>query len=230
MYRRCTLSLLLYVHVCVRAYLHSPLLLRIIRAETPLARPSLGEPAGAAFSSELTSAPCCFNKSVSVLEISNNHSGQTSSLMKQLPARHKTQLNLAFSSEETLFNSLFHSQSTSSITFACILHFFFPPSVTYGQNFLQYVHVWTRGLVGLGGRRQNTATAALMHTDKHTLAHISLSGVFFFCKFSFRRFITAAHQSKPRSTLAALSPDTQKQTLPGEIILTATHAFHPLHH
>lgn len=52
--------------VCVCASPHSPLLLRIILAETPLALPSLGDVA-VVFSSELTSVPCCFSRSVSVL-------------------------------------------------------------------------------------------------------------------------------------------------------------------
>lgn len=60
--------------VCVNALSpYSPLLLRSILAEMPLALPPLGELA-AAFSTELTSPPCCFSRSVSVLETNNKES------------------------------------------------------------------------------------------------------------------------------------------------------------
>lgn len=80
-----------YVRACVRVCVyvwglsspHSPLLLRIILAETPLALLSLGDVA-VAFSSELTSAPCCFSRSVSVLGSSNRSFTATFSDSPQL--------------------------------------------------------------------------------------------------------------------------------------------------
>ena len=62
----------IFVCLCERALAqHSPLLLRVILAELPLALPLLGGLA-VAFSAEFTSAPCCFSSSVSVLESSNS--------------------------------------------------------------------------------------------------------------------------------------------------------------
>lgn len=49
-----------------------------------------------------------------------------------------------------LFESLFGA-------YTC---FFLPLSVTYGHDFMQYVHVWTRGLVGLGGQEREHTKAA----------------------------------------------------------------------
>lgn len=100
--------------------------------------------------------------------------------MKQLPARHKRQLNWGFFIRGNTFGfSLPLLVHILNHLFVCCLHLFFSPLSDIRAKFPAICSCLdSGGLLGYGGQERTQRRQLLMHTDKHSLAHTSLWGVF----------------------------------------------------